>query len=254
MSRLRANQITNENANGAPNFPHGLTVTGIVTATTSATSMSQIVVGSAVTANSNGVDTVGIVTAGTFKDKAGGTFAPNPTTTRGDLIVRGVSVNERLPIGTAGKSLVVNSSANGLEYGDGGKLVKFALATSTTVDQYGAQNSYTLVGPQLTYTGTSASNKLLIHHNHHMVIEQPDNWFMALFRDGLSGTKVVEKKWYGQDPQWIGQTGIHVCLIDIPDTSSHTYQFAIYRTSGTNRMIYNHSVGVTQIIAIEIVP
>ena len=33
MSRLRANQITNENANGAPNFPHGLTVTGIITAT-----------------------------------------------------------------------------------------------------------------------------------------------------------------------------------------------------------------------------
>ena len=30
MSRLRANQITNENANGAPNFPHGLTVTGVV--------------------------------------------------------------------------------------------------------------------------------------------------------------------------------------------------------------------------------
>ena len=34
MSRLRANQITNENANGAPNFPHGLTVTGVVTSTT----------------------------------------------------------------------------------------------------------------------------------------------------------------------------------------------------------------------------
>jgi len=117
MSRLRANQITNENANGAPNFPHGLTVTGVVTATTSATTMSQIVVGSAVTANSNGVDTVGIVTAGTFKDKAGGTFAPNPTTTRGDIIVRGVSVNERLAIGSAGQALKVNSSANGLEYG-----------------------------------------------------------------------------------------------------------------------------------------
>ena len=53
MSRLRANQITNENANGAPNFPHGLTVTGVVTATTSATTMSQIVVGSAVTAKSD---------------------------------------------------------------------------------------------------------------------------------------------------------------------------------------------------------
>ena len=67
MSRLRANQITNENANGAPNFPHGLTVTGIVTATTTATTMSQIVVGAAVTANSGGVDTVGIVTASSYR-------------------------------------------------------------------------------------------------------------------------------------------------------------------------------------------
>ena len=126
MSRLRANQITNENANGAPNFPHGLTVTGIITATNTQTTFSNIVVGSAVTANSNGVDTVGIVTAGTLKDKAGGTFAPNPTTTRGDLIVRGVSANERLAIGAAGKALKVNSSANGLEYGDAGAWTKIA--------------------------------------------------------------------------------------------------------------------------------
>ena len=139
MSRLRANQITNENANGAPNFPHGLTVTGIVTATTSSTTMPQIVVGSAVTANSQGVDTVGIVTATTFKDKAGGTFAPNPTTTQGDIIVRGASANERLAIGAAGKSLKVNSSANGLEYGDAGAWVKIASgsgpgATTVTLD------------------------------------------------------------------------------------------------------------------------
>ena len=67
MSRLRANQITNENANGAPNFPHGLTVTGIVTASTSASLLSQIVVGSAVTANSQGIDVTGIVTATSFK-------------------------------------------------------------------------------------------------------------------------------------------------------------------------------------------
>ena len=120
MSRLRANQITNENANGAPNFPHGLTVTGVVTSTTLNQTPTSIVVGSAVTANSQGVDTVGIVTATSFKDKAGGTFAPNPTTTRGDLIIRGVSVNERLAIGSAGQALKVNSGANGLEYGSAG--------------------------------------------------------------------------------------------------------------------------------------
>ena len=67
MSRLRANQITNENANGAPNFPHGLTVTGVVTATTAPQTMSSIVVGSAVTANSQGIDVTGIVTATTVK-------------------------------------------------------------------------------------------------------------------------------------------------------------------------------------------
>ena len=67
MSRLRANQITNENANGAPNFPHGLTVTGIVTATTTSTTMPQIVVGSAVTANSQGIDVTGIVTATSYR-------------------------------------------------------------------------------------------------------------------------------------------------------------------------------------------
>ena len=67
MSRLRANQITNENANGAPNFPHGITVTGIVTASTASTTIDQIVVGSAVTANSQGIDVTGIVTATQFK-------------------------------------------------------------------------------------------------------------------------------------------------------------------------------------------
>jgi len=67
MSRLRANQITNENANGAPNFPHGLTVTGIVTATTLNQTPTSIVVGSAVTANSQGIDVTGIVTATSFK-------------------------------------------------------------------------------------------------------------------------------------------------------------------------------------------
>ena len=67
MSRLRANQITNENANGAPNFPHGLTVTGVVTATNTQDTFSDIVVGSAVTANSQGIDVTGIVTATQFK-------------------------------------------------------------------------------------------------------------------------------------------------------------------------------------------
>ena len=65
--RIRAGTITNAGANGAPNFPNGITVTGIITASTINSTSNQIVVGSAVTANSGGVDTVGVITASSFK-------------------------------------------------------------------------------------------------------------------------------------------------------------------------------------------
>ena len=45
--------------------------------------------------------------------------ATSPTTTQGDIIVRGASADGRLAIGSAGQVLKVNSSANGLEYGTG---------------------------------------------------------------------------------------------------------------------------------------
>ena len=166
MSIIRADSIKNRAGTGAPDFPNGITVTGVVTATSTSqnitgnltvtgnvgvggtltyedvtnvdsigiiTARSEIQVGSAVTANSGGVDTVGVVTATSFKDKAGGTFAPNPTTTRGDLIVRGVSANERLAIGAAGKVLKVNSSANGYEFADGGKVLQIVRARGTGI-------------------------------------------------------------------------------------------------------------------------
>ena len=41
--------------------------------------------------------------------------ATSPTTTQGDIIVRGASADGRLAIGAAGKFLKVNSGAHGLE-------------------------------------------------------------------------------------------------------------------------------------------
>ena len=43
--------------------------------------------------------------------------ATSPTTTQGDIIVRGSSADARLAIGSAGQFVKVNSGANGLEYG-----------------------------------------------------------------------------------------------------------------------------------------
>ena len=73
MSRLRANQITNENANGAPNFPHGLTVTGVITTTTLNANVTgdlsvtgNIGVGGTLTYEDvKNVDSVGLITART---------------------------------------------------------------------------------------------------------------------------------------------------------------------------------------------
>ena len=50
--------------------------------------------------------------------------ATSPTTTQGDLIVRGASADGRLAIGSAGQFVKVNSSANGLEYGSVTQAVK----------------------------------------------------------------------------------------------------------------------------------
>ena len=70
MSRIRANTITNQNANGAPNFPDGITVTGIVTATTT----SQNITGTlAVTGDATFSGNVGI--AGIVTGKLGAPFA-----------------------------------------------------------------------------------------------------------------------------------------------------------------------------------
>ena len=141
MSRLRANQITNENANGAPNFPHGLTVTGIVTATTSATTMSQIVVGSAVTANSQGIDVTGIVTATSFKGDgssltgidatqiATGNTKVQTVASRIDSKIANVGI---LTVTAAGANVTGIVTASSFSGGGLGKILKIHYAETTT--------------------------------------------------------------------------------------------------------------------------
>ncbi len=73
MSRIRANTITNNGANGAPDFPNGITVTGVVTATTlnqtlngDLTVTGHIGVGGTLTYEDvTNIDSIGIVTART---------------------------------------------------------------------------------------------------------------------------------------------------------------------------------------------
>ncbi len=87
--------------------------------------------------------------------------ATSPTTTQGDLIVRGASADARLAIGTAGQALKVNSSANGLEYGAGGGVVQTKSVTKTDTQQIG-QAFADVTGLSVNLTMSSSSNKVLV--------------------------------------------------------------------------------------------
>ena len=83
MSRIRANTITNQNANGAPNFPDGLTVSGVITSTTLNANVTgdlsvtgNIGIGGTLTYEDvTNIDSIGIITARSgIQIGAGGTI------------------------------------------------------------------------------------------------------------------------------------------------------------------------------------
>ena len=140
-----------------------------------------------------------------------------------------------------------------------GKVVGFAFASSSTNEQNTSGNqTWTLVGPQITHTAASTSNKLVFLHTHHLMIEGSMHWHMALYRDGTSGTKVYEMQTYTQlGANWSACTGITNVVATPPDTSSHTYQFAIYRNGGSDGLIRyspNSASTGSQITMLEIQP
>ena len=122
MSKIRANQITNENCNGAPTFTNGLNSSGIVTSTTSATTFSGNLTvtgnlgasGTLTYEDVSSIDSVGIITArsgvkvGPTAGVGGTFFADGSYNTAG--IVTAVNVS------------VANSVTAVSYYGDGSNL------------------------------------------------------------------------------------------------------------------------------------
>ena len=99
--------------------------------------------------------------------------ATSPTTTQGDLIVRGASADGRLAIGSAGQVLKVNSSANGLEYGTGTTILQVKnLYYSNTPNSFSSQGGTSLGASNIwypagarfggTFTKLSSTSKILV--------------------------------------------------------------------------------------------
>jgi hypothetical protein len=90
---------------------------------------------------------------GTWATPAGG--FTDPTTTKGDLMVRGATATTRLPVGSDGQALVADAAqATGVKWA--------AVSDATAVKKAGDTMTGTLVAPSLQVTGGSlAAGKVL---------------------------------------------------------------------------------------------
>ena len=160
--------------------------------------------------------------------------AVSPTTTRGDIIVRGASADARLAIGTAGQVLKVNSSANGLEYGGGGILervyswidntqvcpgnVTSGSSTGSNVFSYTitakTANPYYELNWNFTWglaSNSADSNEMLALAG----IFNASNQLVYGFgykKPGATGTDAGGSSTYRGNATWLGQTSYYVLL------------------------------------------
>ena len=133
MSRLRANQITNKTANGAPTATNGLTVTGVCTATSFSANGAGLV-GVASTDNINSSTNAvlsGIVTAGTLSVSGNATVAGN-LGVAGVLTYEDVTNVDSIGVITARDGLRVTGIATATAFhGDGSQLTGISVGITT---------------------------------------------------------------------------------------------------------------------------
>ena len=265
MSRLRANQITNENANGAPNFPHGITVTGIVTASTASTTMDQIVVGSAVTANSQGIDVTGIVTATSFKGSGANLTGIDASSIKNGsdvkvqanasgAVVTGILTsptvvsNQILPIGG------IESAGTNIYTGGGIVQIKqFVYKTATTIS-VSAGTMYDS-GVECTITPHSSSNQIFVVVDMSVglnngyggrLILRRDSTDLINFRGTPSGTRPIVTKAFNDHKSTSAESysyyNVPIHALDQPNTTSAvTYKVRIGSYDGVTVFINRSS-------------
>ncbi len=146
MSRVRANSITNKNADGAPNFTHGAIVTGVVTATSFSGSG----------ANLTGIDATALKDSGgsvKVQANSSGAVVTGVLTATGNVKVGGVLTYEDV---TNVDSVGVITARNGIRVGAG----KSIGSDSGTVTYYGTGTNLTALNAGNLGSGTVPTARL----------------------------------------------------------------------------------------------
>ena len=212
--------------------------------------------------------------------------ATSPTTTQGDVIVRGASADERLAIGSANQVLKVNGSGNGLTYGTGGGIAQVIQSSTISTGSLNLTTRGTLYDiPHLsvTITPASTSSKFLINgqvfgetdgggsHAHSICIKRAISGGATTIiagdrtsaRDGVFTQQCLTYN-YGDDSS-TPEIGFITNYLDAPSASAavtYTLQMAdIEANSGVfyyNRSVghsnsYSYEMGISFITVMEVV-
>ena len=212
--------------------------------------------------------------------------ATSPTTTQGDVIVRGASADERLAIGSANQVLKVNGSGNGLTYGTGGGIAQVIQSSTIATGSLNLTTKGTLYDiPHLnvTITPASTSSKFLINgqvfgetdgggsHAHSICIKRAISGGATTIiagdrtsaRDGVFTQQCLTYN-YGDDSS-TPAIGFITNYLDAPSASAavtYTLQMAdIEANSGVfyyNRSVghsnsYSYEMGISFITVMEVV-
>jgi len=183
--------------------------------------------------------------------------ASSPTTTQGDVIVRGASADARLAIGTAGQALKVNSSANGLEYGVAGGVIQ--VKSTTKKNGYSStsqQGSFTdITGLSVDITPTSTNNKILIFASIQVAVGgnyggqtlrfaktvggSTDNTFAIADADGNRARGTLKAVGGGSNSRDYPTTQSMMHLDTPASTATHTYKIQHGDSDNTNTIYIN---------------
>ena len=181
----------------------------------------------------------------------------SPTTTQGDLIVRGASADQRLAIGTAGQALKVNSGANGYEFGVAGGVVQVKSTTKKNGYSGTSQNgSFTdITGLSVDITPTSTNNKILIFASIQVAVGgnyggqglrfaktvggSTDNTFAIADVDGNRARHTIKAVGSGSNSRDYVTTQSMMHLDTPASTAAHTYKVQHGDNDNTNTIFIN---------------
>jgi len=137
MSKIQVNEIVNHFDNGAPDCPKGLTITGVVTATTADFSGNVSIGGTLTYEDVTNIDSVGIITAQSGIVIGTGTSIGNPTTNELGLYTNS---SERIRIDSSGKvgigSITVDSAAKAVISNGGAEGIEFRVGDTAGVCEF----------------------------------------------------------------------------------------------------------------------